>query len=122
MDAIRILSTLALITGIVLPACAKTQRTLYSDEQIQAIRSNIEKYDWARKMRDAAVSSANKYLAVPEEEFAKWVPDPRIPRSIYVHETGCPNCGLAVRKYGNYSWIITPEKPYKVECPSCHNV
>lgn len=122
MDAIRILSTLALITWIVLPACAKTQRTLYTEDQIRTIRSNIEKYDWARGIRDGVVSSANKYLAIPDEEFAKWVPDPRIPRSIYVHETGCPNCGLAVRKHGNYSWIITPEKPYKVECPSCHSV
>jgi hypothetical protein len=83
---------------------------------------NIANHAWARQIRASAVAKAARYLEVPDEELAKWVPDPRIPRAVYVHESGCPNCGLAMRKYGNYAWIISEDLPYKVECPSCGSV
>ncbi|MFO7946739.1 MAG: heparinase II/III family protein [Armatimonadota bacterium] len=103
-------------------AYAKSGRTLYTPDKIATMRENIEKYDWAKAIRDSAVAAAEDIVNKPHEELASWVPDPRIPRSIYVHETGCPNCGLQMRKHGNYSWIIDPDKPYKVKCPNCGKV
>ncbi len=122
MDALTTCVLIGLLLLAGLPGQAKTERTLYTPDKIQNIRDNIAKHDWAKAIRDSAVASAAKYLEIPDEELAKYVPDPRIPRSIYVHETGCPNCGLEMRKTGNYSWIISQDMPYKVKCPNCGNV
>ncbi len=123
MDALSICALIGLLLVLLgSPGQAKTERTLYTPEQIENIRDNLEQYDWAKAIRSSAVASAAKYLEMPDEELAKYVPDPRIPRSIYVHETGCPNCGLAMRKTGNYSWIISQDLPYKVKCPNCGKV
>ncbi len=111
-----------LLAVAAMPGLAKTERTLLTPDKVYNIRDNIAKYDWAKAIRDSAVASAKKYLEMPDEELARYVPDPRIPRSIYVHETGCPNCGLAMRKTGNYSWIISEDMPYKVKCPNCGKV
>lgn len=100
-------------------AGAKSGRWLYTPEMMEAMRDNIAQYDWAKARRDSAVAAGDTIVDTPLQELAGWVPDPRIPRSIYVHETGCPNCGLEMRKYGNYSWIISEDKPYKVTCPNC---
>jgi len=107
---------------VAVPASAKTGRTLYGPERIANMRQNLAQYGWAQELRDTAVAKAEPLLKLSYEQLARYVPDPAIPRAAYVHETGCPNCGLAVRKYGTYPWIITMEKPYKVECPNCHNV
>ena len=96
-----------LLAVAAMPGETKTERTLLTPDKIQNIRDNIAEHDWAKAIRDSAVASAKKYLEIPDEQLARYVPDPRIPRSIYVHETGCPNCGLAMRKTGNYSWIIS---------------
>ena len=111
-----------LLAVAAMPAETKTERTLLTPDKIQNIRDNIAEHDWAKAIRDSAVASAKKYLEIPDEQLARYVPDPRIPRSIYVHETGCPNCGLAMRKTGNYSWIISEKMPYKVKCPNCSKV
>lgn len=118
----RLSLTLILIAVLCVPAMAKTERTLYTPEQIEAMQTNLRDYDWARQIREQAVASAERYLDVPDEELATWAPDPRIPRSIYVHETACPNCGLAKRQFGNYAWIIREDRPFKVECPSCSSI
>ena len=107
---------------ICIPNIARSESNLYTQEMLQNMADNIAKYDWAQKIRDEAITNAARYLEIPDEEIAKWVPDPRIPRSAYVHETACPNCGLEARKFGNYPWIITEEEPYKLECPSCGKI
>jgi len=105
-----------------LSATASAENKLYTTEMLANMAENIANHAWARQIRASAVAKAARYLEVPDEELAKWVPDPRIPRAVYVHESGCPNCGLAMRKYGNYAWIISEDLPYKVECPSCGSV
>lgn len=122
MKMVRTCLTVALIVLACNTLAAKTERGLYTADQLEAMRENLANHDWARQMRDQAVERAARYLDVPDAELGTWVPDPRIPRSIYVHETGCPNCGLAMRRFGNYSWIIREDRPFKVECPSCSNV
>ena len=103
-------------------AAAKTERTFYTPDKLQNMRDNIATHDWARALKISVIARADRAVAVPCEDLAGWVRPPAIPRAAYVHESGCPKCGLAARKYGTYPWIITPEKPYKVECPSCHSV
>ncbi len=106
----------------VVPAQAKTKRTLFTPEQVKNARENIEKYDWAKAIRDTVVKGAQGHVERPYEVLARYIPDPRIPRAGYVHETGCPNCGLEVRKYGFYPWIISEDAPFKVKCPNCGKV
>ena len=91
-------------------------------DHLENMRHNIAHYPWAREIRDEAITAANRIVDKPFLELAGYVPDPRVPRSIYVHETGCPICGLEQRKHGTASWIISRDKPYKVQCPSCDMV
>jgi len=123
MDTGAVCLLIALLLALaVLPAEAKTERTLFTPDRIANALENIQKYDWAKKTRDATVSGADKFAAVPYDQLARYIPDPRIPRSVYVHETGCPNCGLEIRKHGTYAWIISEDAPYKVKCPNCGKV
>lgn len=108
--------------GMLVPLSVEAERGLYTAEKIASMRENLARYDWAREVRDRTVAKADKVAVWSDVELATWVPDPRIPRAIYVHETGCPNCGLECRKYGNYPWLISGDKPWKVECPNCHNI
>jgi len=117
-----LLSAGVLMTAASLSARAKTGRTFFTADQVRNIRENIRDHEWARKIRAAAVAAAARTVDKPYSELAGYVPDPRIPRAAYVHETGCPNCGLGVRKFGNYAWRISEDKPYKVECPNCKSV
>jgi len=94
-------------------------RTLFTEGCLANMRHNIDHYSWARETRDTFISMANRFVDEPYDELTSYVPDPRIPRSVYVHETGCPNCGLEQRKHGWASWIISTDKPYKVKCPNC---
>lgn len=111
-----------LVALMTLTSLTTQARGIYTPEKMAAMRANVEASPWARSVRDATVARAAKIAATPDRELAAWVPDPRIPRAAYVHETGCPNCGLAVRKYGNYAWIISADDPWKVKCPSCASV
>ena len=120
MQSITCVTVLVLLASA--SAHAKTERGLYTAERVEVMRENLAEHEWARAIRDAAVARADKLVGTPMEELAAWVPDPRIPSAAYVHETGCPNCGLECRKFGNYPWIISGDKPWKVECPNCHNV
>ena len=101
---------------------SKTQRTLFTDERIAAMRDNVEQHPWARKILDGFLAIADTHVDDSDEELASTLPDPRIPRSISVHETGCPNCGLECRKFGPYPWLINKQRPFKVECPNCQGV
>ncbi len=55
-------------------------------------------------------------------EYLSIIYPPEIPRAFAVHRTGCPVCGEAIKKHGTYPWIITPEKPFKVQCPECKSI
>jgi len=121
-DILRACIILGFVSIAALPGQAKSERTLFTADKVQNIRDNIQRYDWAKAVQKNAVAAAAKLVEMPYDELAKYAPDPRIPRAVYVHETGCPNCGLAMRKYGNYSWIISEDMPYKVKCPNCGNV
>ena len=119
--------TAVMLAGLMVAGTAavvegKTGRTLYTADQVENIRANLSSFAWAREERDRVVKAVETELGLGLEALVRYVPDPRIPRSAYVHETECPNCGLAMRKFGLYSWIIDPAKPFKLTCPNCKSV
>ena len=52
-------------------------------------------------------------------QYRELVFPPSIPRAFDVSRAGCPVCGDAIKKHGSYSWIISPDKLFKLKCPEC---
>lgn len=99
----------------------KTKQTYYTPEEIAAARENIEKYDWAKAIKDGAVEAADKYVEKGELLWNMITPQ-SIPRAMNVNdEYKCPNCGTDLRqKYSNYPWLADPiNDPWKLKCPEC---
>ncbi len=59
----------------------KTRSTIYTDEKVANARKNIQRYDWACKMRDNAVQEAEKYLGYGEERLWEMV-TPSLSRAV----------------------------------------
>jgi len=102
-------------------ACAKSGSTLRPPDQVANARRNIERYAWARAMRDKVVAEADKFASQPDDFLWELVTPQSIPRGIEVNMTrGCPGCGVEVKKFGNYPWKVDVfKRPWKIECPSC---
>lgn len=101
---------------------SKTGRSLYTDAKVAAARENIEKYSWAKALKDQAVAQADKYIALGNEFWWNIVSTQNVPRSFAVNqEYGCPICGKVIyTTNGSYPWIMDPVKaPWKLECPVC---
>lgn len=103
---------------------AKTGSTIYTPERVANARHNIERCEWARKIRDDAVARADKYANQPDDFVWELITPQSIPRGIEVNMTmGCPKCGKAIAKFGNYPWKVDVfAKPWNIECPSCGEV
>jgi len=115
--ALTLLSTCAL-------AADKQRPSIYTEEKRQNIRRNIERYEWARRQRDAALRGAKKWVEMDDETLWKLVPEQALPRSTSVNiNLGCPKCGRAVFKHGpkpyKHNWRT---KPWRIECPGCGEV
>ncbi len=121
----HILSILCILL-VLLPvsASAKTGSTVYTPDRVANARHNIERYEWARKMRDNAVREAGAWARQSDEFLWDLVTPQSIPRSTEVNrEHGCPNCGSEIQRFGNYPWKCDViGKPWKVQCPSCGEV
>jgi hypothetical protein len=100
----------------------KTRRSLFTEERLANLHQNVERHQWARQVSENFLTIADQHVDKPYAELVSYVTDPCIPRAIYVHETECPICGLELRKHGWASWITTKQRPFKVECPHCHQV
>ena len=103
---------------------AKTGSTLYPTTRVANARRNIERYEWARAIRDEAVAGAEKFAALSGDFLWELVTPQSIPRGTQVNmKHGCPKCGLAIEKFGGQAWKVDPIKlPWKIECPSCAEV
>ena len=107
----------------------KTGRTFFSDEEVAAARENIQKYDWARNAKNAAVKQAERFLG--KEEFL-WnsVTSQELPRNIRIsyrydpQAATCAYCHEDIQvQYGIYGWIVDPlNNPWKIRCPACRRV
>lgn len=100
---------------------AKTCSTLYPASLVENARRNIGRYEWARKIRDEAVEKAGACADQADDFFWEWVTPQSIPREIWVAQgVGCPKCGEAIEKFGDYPWRADAiEMPWKLICPSC---
>lgn len=104
----------------------------YSEERIANLRSNCQKYDWAKKQKASVISRAASWLAKSDQELWEMVPGQDLPRTIDVGYdrfnkgpkfVGCIVCGDKIFQYGNYPY--DPDfvnKPWKLTCPSCGSV
>ena len=119
----HIVITIAIIS-LAASVSAKTGSTIYTPERVANARRNIERYDWAKKLRDDAVKKADRYVNQPDDFLWELITPQSIPRGIEVNmKKGCPNCGKAIAKFGNYPWKVDVfAKPWKIECPSCAEV
>lgn len=104
----------------------KNRRTYYTDVKVANARANIEKHDWAAKIRDAAVEAAAPYVG-KEEWLWNLVTTQELPRALRATarfndtgETECLYCGKGLSdKYGSRPWKIDViNKPWKGHCHS----
>ncbi len=96
---------------------------LYTPEEMNNARRNIERYAWARAERDTAIETCAPYMARSDGEIWDLITGQSIPRGIHVNpDLGCPECGRDVYAFGNYPWKVSLHRPYKLECPSCGEI
>ncbi|CAN7158724.1 carbohydrate binding domain-containing protein [Paenibacillus sp. LjRoot153] len=99
---------------------SKTRTTLYSPAKIAAARYNAQQLQWAKSLKDAAVSKADTYLAKGLDFLWEAIPGQTLPRSYAVNQAvGSPVTGKAVEQYGNYPYRADPlNEPWKLVDPS----
>ena len=114
----------AALMALSVSASAKTGSTLYPPERVANARRNIERYEWAREIRDAAVKAAKTYADQSDDFLWDLVTPQSIPRGTQVNKVkGCPKCGRAIDKFGTSPWKVDViKRPWKIECPSCGEV
>ncbi|MBQ8003694.1 MAG: hypothetical protein IJ299_01175, partial [Oscillospiraceae bacterium] len=88
----------------------KANSTYYTESRVANARENIEKYDWARKEKDAAVANADKYLQYVDHIYNN-IPAHTIERlQGFVDRDNpllncCVYCGTDIaEKTGKYGW------------------
>lgn len=99
----------------------KTRSTFYTPEKVANARQNVDRYDWAKEMRDSAVQDAEHYLQYGVGRLWSMVTPQSLPRSFAVNlELGSPITGKEFNeKYGYRGWKADPLKdPWKLTDPS----
>ena len=119
---IRLFRMVALIPLLTLdPAtiAARPQavRTYYTDAKLAIMRSNLKKFDWARKQRDSILAGADDWAKYDDARLRTLVVPPQVPRCYDLHSFGCPVHGEKVYEKGFYEWVLDFSKPFKVKCP-----
>lgn len=122
--------SVALVAGLTGVACAgpehpmsdlplKSQRRMYTDEEIAQGRRNLAQYESARDAaRRTVFEKADAWLGWEDDALAALVPDATVPRAFNVGTAGCPVHGTAIyEKAGTYPWKLDPRKPFQVTCP-----
>jgi len=98
----------------------KTRSTIYTAEKIRQARENIKKYDWAKKMRNVAVSVADSYLKLGNDYLWSLITSQALPRSYAVNQDmGSPVTGKGIDTFGQFPYKIDPvARPWKIIDPS----
>lgn len=89
---------------------AKTGPTVFTDERVTAARENIERYSWARQIRDDAVATADNFLEPVEDLEQLWnLPTPQAILRASIGNATNPRTGEQA------DWHVDPfEDPWKV--------
>jgi len=101
-----------------MPVVAKSGRTWYSKAKLDTARSNLEKYEWARRARRAVLEQADRWAAYDDACLRALVVPPQVPRCYDIHNLGCPVHGTDANKGGLYKWGIDFDRPFKITCPA----
>ena len=90
----------------------------YPGELVDRVRSNIDRYEWAKQAARDLLDAAAPWLAMSDDELWRLMFGPTITRSWMVWSNGhCPSCGEAVPMY---AWEMDAfAEPWKVWCPHC---
>lgn len=122
MDKLLLVLGLLLVTAIA--AQGKTSRTYYDEALMGRIKQKLATEDWAKAAPDAARASCAWLTKMSDQELWDFIPPPEQLRAINVsiaHD--CPTCGDEItRRAGHYPWLMSRDRPFKVECPVCHGV
>lgn len=70
----------------------------------------------------ALTDRERELLEMSPAEYRSTVIPPEVPRAFDVHREGCPVCGVGIKKHGMYAWLMSPDKPFKLQCPECGTV
>ena len=97
---------------------SKTSGVFITPEMMKRARQNIDRYEWAKDIKNDIVSRARPWLALSDDELWDMMFGNTISRSWMVWSDGyCPACGESVPMY---TWEIDAfESPWKVRCPHC---
>ncbi len=106
-----------ILLAALLPACAHAGRKYYTDAKLAIMRSNLEKYGWARSYRAQMLAAADRWAAYDDKKLRTLVVPPEVPRCYDLHSFGCPVHGERAYDNGLYKWGISFDKPFKVVCP-----
>ncbi|ACQ81577.1 Heparinase II/III family protein [Beutenbergia cavernae DSM 12333] len=106
-------------------ADGKTGPTYFTPDKVANARANVARFDWAAALRDAAVTAADPYLAVPDDQLWSMVPAQTVGRSLGVliryqaRLLGSPGPeGPEINRFGNYPWLIDQfAEPWKITSP-----
>lgn len=108
----------------------KTEPTIYTMQKRANIRTNGEKYAWAKSQIKSYTDKADEYVDRADELWNMVVSE-GLPRGITVGQQNDPEAYTCrypdckanlLAKYGNYPWIVNPLiDPWKIQCPECKN-
>jgi hypothetical protein len=90
--------------------------TAVKPNDIETARRNIEKHDWAKRLRDGLVDSADAVPATDSAYLERMIPRETPNSQLF---TMCPVCeGAPV--HGQYDWV--PSEPDRLTCTTCKTV
>ncbi|HOE10339.1 MAG TPA: heparinase II/III family protein [bacterium] len=97
----------------------KTASVLYPRTLSDNALANIQKYQWAKDIRESIVNKAEKWKDASDENLWNMMFGSTLHRSWMVWSDGfCPQCNKDVKMY---SWKMDPwVHPFKVQCPHCN--
>ncbi|MBP1996673.1 chitinase N-terminal domain-containing protein [Paenibacillus eucommiae] len=104
---------------------SKTKSTYYTEAKKANIQNNIDRYEWARSQRDAAVSNAAPYLALDDNKIWNMITPQSVSRSLGIatrynlRQKPSPDpADATITNYGNYPWKIDViNQPWKLKSP-----
>ena len=99
---------------------------IFTLEERENVKKNVEKYDWAKSEAKSVASVADKYVENIDKLYEMVVPE-GLPRNYYTgHQYDpqmltCRYCRCDINtKYGSYKWVQNPlQRPWKIQCPDC---
>jgi len=108
-------------------ATKKDESTYYTTDRVEAARSNIKKYEWAKDTLESAEENAERYLSGFDAIYNAIIGE-GVPRSNRVGDFRdeeymyCRYCGHNIgAEYGSTTaYLINVfSRPWKVQCPEC---